>query len=765
MFRTPHSVLPLALAVALAGARSEGQPLELARDAGAPPGDGPARILVAGDPASLAGVAGLELGTCLAGLCTAAAWPWEIDLDRLAAVAAIVEPPARRRPLLERSLPMAGVTEELRDTGLDGEGVLVVVIDSGIDWRHLDFSGEASDHPTTRIEHVADLSLPPAGAHPELEARIGAAVWSRADIEAHLAAEEEGETPVVAVEERDLFGHGTHVASVAAGGRGVAPGASIIAVRVSRADWPVVFEDADVLDAARFGFELAGELAMPAVVVLSLGGHEGPHDGTSLLEQGLGDLVGPEHPGRVIVVAAGNSGGCQDHAVGDARRGPVDLALEVSLEDPSLAVDLELWSPETSALGLAVTTPDGERTAAAAPGESLSWAADAAWIGVANAPDGPDERNGDRLATVSLRPQLAGPVAPGRYVVTVEGSGRFDAYLTWATDARVGSGARLLTHLAPDGTLTVPGTSEELIVVGASVSRRGWTDDAGRSWLDERYEVAGIAPYSGSGPARSGALKPDLVAPGHAVIAAMSRDAPAGSDLSVFTPASGFVPDDYLVAPPGDRAVLTGTSVAAPHVAGVAALLLQLDPGLTQDEVRALLVASARTDGGARGRAWSPRWGFGEVDAAAAVALLRAGFDDEASADPARCALGVERDVVAPGECAAVTVVPRDDEGRPLGPGRLVEVTATTGTVAPAAGATDGVYTSEWCAGDVGPGIVSLSAEVDGVLLEREATIRVAVDRQHLGAWATASGGCDAAGPAPTILPGLVLQIARILAL
>lgn len=745
--------IPLALALALAGGAAWAQPLELAlgRGPGLVERPGPVRLLLAGDPASLARVGGLELGTCLAGICTAAAWPGELDLAALSAAAAAAEPAGVRRPMLDRSLPIAGVTEALRDDGLTGEGVLVVVIDSGIDWRHPDFEGEPAEVPTTRIEYLIDLSLPPAGAHLELEGRIGAAVWDRADLEAHLAAEEAGETPAIAVGERDTFGHGTHVASVAAGGRGVAPGASIIAARVSRADWPVAFEDADVLDAARLAFELADELAMPAVIVLALGGQQGPHDGTSLLEQGLADLVGPDRPGRAIVVAAGNGGGCQDHARGAVTPagGELELVVDVGAEDASLAVDLEVWSGAASALRVAVTTPDGERFGPVGPGEAEARSTGAAWVSISNAPAGPDERNGDRLAAVSLRAQLAGPMAPGAYRVAIGGEGAFDAYLSWASSARSPAGARLLTHLDPDGTITVPGTAEELLVVGASVSRRGWTDDAGRAWLDDRYEVAALAPYSGSGPARSSALKPDVVAPGHAVAAAMSRDADAGADSSVFTPASGLLPDDWLVVPPGDRAMLWGTSVAAPHVAGIVALLFQIDPALTQDEVRALLVASARTDGGAAGRAWSPRWGFGEADAEAAVALLRAGFPrpGDAPPSPSRSALGAARDVLSPGECTTVTVTPRDAAGRALGPGRRVTLDAA-GLAFDAVDGGDGVYRGRWCAEDASDlgRLVAITARVDGVPLERAAEVRVAADRAHLGAWATASGGCSAAG-------------------
>jgi hypothetical protein len=325
--------------------------------------------------------------------------------------------------------------------------------------------------------------------------------------------------------------------------------------------------------------------------------------------------------------------------------------------------------------------------------------------------------------------------------VRVAGRGRFDAYLSWTSTTRPYGAARLESRLDPDGTITVPGTAPELIVVGAAVSRSRWVDEAGRSWNADWGRVGTLAPYSGSGPTRNGFLKPDLVAPGHVVVAAMGRDAEAGSEWSVFTPASSLMPDRYLVVPPGDRAVLWGTSVAAPHVAGAAALLLQADPELTQDEVRSILVTTARTTGGARGRAWSPRWGFGELDVERAIRLLRDGFGREPS--PAASSVGVASDVVAPGGCMTVTVVARDDDGLPLGPGHDVELEATSGAAGEPRDAGDGVTEIEWCDDGVFPGEpVAIGASVDGVLIDTEITIRVATDRRRLGARSHATGGC-----------------------
>src|SRR5262249_30354259 len=118
-------------------------------------------------------------------------------------------------------------------------------------------------------------------------------------------------------EPRDTFGHGTHVASLAAGNGqsneppryvGVAPEATLIVARVARSGGGGIL-DFDVVHAASFVYERAEATGMPAVINLSLGSDFGAHDGSSAIEQGLSSLVGSDHPGRALVVAAGNSAG------------------------------------------------------------------------------------------------------------------------------------------------------------------------------------------------------------------------------------------------------------------------------------------------------------------------------------------------------------------------------------------------------------------------------------------------------------------------
>ena len=224
-----------------------------------------------------------------------------------------------RRLLMDRADGFAHVSSFRNETGLTGRGVVVGIVDSGVEPTHPDLRGE---NGRSRILWWLDFSRGPLGRHPELEAELGCvgadgagrcAVLDGADVEELLANGEPTDDP------GDALGHGTHVASLAAGsGRsseppayvGVAPEASFVIVRAMRPGGGIF--DADILKAARFVFDRAEEASMPAVVNLSLGSDFGGHDGSSGLERGLESLVGPAFPGRAIVVAAGNSAGLFD---------------------------------------------------------------------------------------------------------------------------------------------------------------------------------------------------------------------------------------------------------------------------------------------------------------------------------------------------------------------------------------------------------------------------------------------------------------------
>jgi subtilisin family serine protease len=203
------------------------------------------------------------------------------------------------------------------------------------------------------------------------------------------------------------------------------------------------------------------------------------------------------------------------------------------------------------------------------------------------------------------------------------------------------SAGPLLPRAQKAGTVGIPATSPELIAVGATLNRTDWVDHAGESVTFPQHGALEDAPpdttayFSGAGPTRSGVIKPDLVAPGAHVIGALSRSAdPRGAgrnglfDLAPQCEDGGFVSSCFVVD--DLHAVTSGTSMAAPLVAGAVALLLEADPSLDQQRVRELLQAGSRSVTGA---VFSPQQvGPGALDLERTLEVL----DAQNGASPAR---------------------------------------------------------------------------------------------------------------------------------
>jgi subtilisin family serine protease len=530
-----------------------------------------------------------------------------------------------RRLLVDRATESSRAPLYRERTGRSGRGTLIGVVDSGVDVEHADLRDAAGG---TRVAWLLDLSRPPTGRHPEIEERFGCggeracAVYSAADIDELIADDVAEDLP------RDGVGHGTHVASLAAGdgsssasGRyvGMAPEADLVVVRATRTAAAAVFDE-DVLLATRFIFERAGALGRPAVVNLSLGSDFGAHDGTSSLERALAAFVGPDYPGRAIVVAAGNSGALYQGVTEDYP-GPFGIHTEVHVT-PGVDVRVPVLTVPTA--GAAFTTGALELWITARHGDRLSVAFDAAdgeLVGSVE-PGAVDSEESDDLSVSvinGIRSQGSaatdGAVAAvvlldGRWPSGASFALRFHGYGTpriWVQSATsAGTVGALLPRASKERTVTVPATSPSLIAVGATLNRASWEDATGAP-VDVREHGAlrdplpdSMAYFSSAGPTANGLLKPDIVAPGAFVVGAMSAAAdprnggratmfndPATCRWSASRNASCLVVD-------ATHAIAEGTSMAAPLVSGAVALLLEGDPQLTQVDILHLLQAGAR---------------------------------------------------------------------------------------------------------------------------------------------------------------------------
>ncbi|MCA9588588.1 MAG: S8 family serine peptidase [Myxococcales bacterium] len=541
--------------------------------------------------------------------------------------------------------------------GATGRGVLVGVADTGLDVTHPDMRDAQG---RTRVAWMLDLSLLPIGAHPEVEEKfsvkddqgkpVAGAVFSSFEIDALLnrfgvrCDEAKGEKCAPS----DEIGHGTHVTGIAAstgspgGYTGIAPEADIVFVRVTRGKSDGIEND-DLVRAVQFMFDRADAMKRPMVVNLSLGSDFGPHDGTFLWEQAIASHVGPTKPGRAIVAAAGNSGSVVESPIHQSVRASRGTTMRVPVRTRgSEGGSVQIWVTKRAGadLRIGLDGPDGEWIAPVAEGSQAGKNTDSYNAGVihGSSVDQSPVPEGSRGAVVVW----TGAWPEGTYHVTLEGEGMADLYLQGLGDASLGA-SRSATFRSGvrEGTINLPATHPSIIGVGCTVNRPKWISIGGAEVslrvpvLDEGgfFSAGGVRDleegevcwFSSAGPTVVGVPKPDISAPGALVISALSRTATPGNPGSVFTnpscPRNRRGQDDPRCLQIDDKhGIAVGTSMSSPLVAGVVALLMQRDPTLTQESVRALLQAGAHPFRGSS--PFFDQSGPGEVDALGALDAL-----------------------------------------------------------------------------------------------------------------------------------------------
>ncbi|HET6271403.1 MAG TPA: S8 family serine peptidase [Bacteroidota bacterium] len=471
--------------------------------------------------------------------------------------------------------------------GLDrvyrGSGVLVGVVDSGIDWAHPDFSTATNN---TRIQWILDYGNAGQSGQPT--------EWTKAQIDAGQCTELDGE---------GSGGHGTHVTGIAAGGGrrntayvGMAPGSDIVFVKGIRdPNSNGGFQDADVIAGVQFIFNKAASIGKPAVANLSLGGQFGPHDGTSLYEQALSKMV---KPGNIIVAAAGNEGASSIHTSFTAQGTSYATAPEVLWEMPQNTTlsAADMWYPGTATMSVGIGVY-------AVNGGQLQYLANTNPVTPGNRIENVQvtDQGGTVLGTVTVDATTAQDPNNGarnvlfvvqgstisQYVWTVYafGSGTLDAWVI--TGGRfvppVGGLPPLYKFGDNDKSVGTPGTSKKVVCVGAYVSKNAWVDVNNVPQVQPGAPVIGnLSSFSSHGPSRDGRTKPDFVAPGEAIISALS---------------SGYTAPPEVVLQGGGLQKQQGTSQASPHVAGIVALLLERNKYLTYENVVSLLGTTATPAG------------------------------------------------------------------------------------------------------------------------------------------------------------------------
>ncbi|MBF6222800.1 S8 family serine peptidase [Nocardia abscessus] len=500
-----------------------------------------------------------------------------------------------------------------------GAGVIVAVVDSGIDIFHESFRKPGGK---TRILELWDQGASTGGGGPPTGFLPIGRVYSENDINVGLATGGVFAT----IDER---GHGTHVAGIAAGnGRqddkcnspgyyvGVAPEADLVIVK--RVGEPAV------RDALRWCAAAPQRLHMPdkpVVINCSFGSDAGPHDGTDVTATFVDEILRPPSgppAGLAVVASAGNAGSAEIHESGTV---PANSARTVSfyVPDGSKRADLlDIWYTGAASLTIEIIAPasgaaGSNSTGAIPPGSTDTRPIGPMTITVTSSTPQP-KHGGKREIRITITVPSTDVVRPGiwqlKFAETAGAAAAWDAWFQVQTRDGFPTFHLPGDDLLPrrrEHTIHAPATSRNAITV--------------TNYDDGNGELAASSSrgHPNQAAVLAGERKPTIAAPGTAVAAPRSRNDPDKNSSCC------------------DQKVLdkSGTSMAAPHVTGLVALMFQKNRDLTFEQVRAHLQQSARVDGipaaevppvvePATGIRGNHLWGAGKVDATAALAGIPA---------------------------------------------------------------------------------------------------------------------------------------------
>jgi subtilisin family serine protease len=509
------------------------------------------------------------------------------------------------------SFDASGITATLNQPLLNvrGQGVLIGFLDTGIDYLREDFKASGG---RTRIAAVWDQTIQSVNYEEDTGEAAGTeqydreqvqgmvqygTVYTREDINAALAAEREGQNPYDIVPSRDENGHGTFLAGVAAASEtadyiGAAPEAEILMVKLKPAkkylrDFYLLperveaYSETDMMMGVRFLQQYAIREKKPLVICVGLGTASGSRTGALPFADLLNTLA--RQVNTVVVTCTGNEANNRTHTSGLAVSDTEPSEIEITVGADERGFVMEIWAESLDILSVAITSPSGERIsripARIDTGGVYNFLLERSQVAV----NYRVVESASGYEVIFMR--FINP-AQGIWKIHVYSLtnivGRYNA---WLPLKQFLSGDTYFLNSNPSTTLTEPGAAERVISVGA-------------------YNHITDASYaaSGRGYTATGLIKPDFVAPGV---------------------------DVYGVRAGGGYTTRTGTSVAAAHAAGAAALLLTWGvtdgnlPYMGTNEVKSVLIRGAKRENSTV----YPNniYGYGKMDVIEAFNKLRTG--------------------------------------------------------------------------------------------------------------------------------------------
>ncbi|WP_170311541.1 S8 family peptidase [Vallitalea okinawensis] len=477
------------------------------------------------------------------------------------------------------SIEAAGIGPVLKSEALDlsGNGVIIGIIDTGIDYTHEAFIYEDNTSKIISIWDQTQAGSPPDGFQYGTE-------YTDEQINEAL----ESETPLSLVPTGDEIGHGTYIAGISAGRpnrkknfSGAAPNADLIIVKLKESkkcileffevkEDAIAFQSNDILQGLNYIIKKARELKRPVVVLFTGASNEGPHNGDALPERVFAEM-GRSY-GVIIVLAAGNEANASHHFHGVFEKKEKRKEVQLNIAEMERGLFISLWSRLPDELEIEIISPSGETTDRvpaisgkwqkfAFPIESTEILIDYELI---------EERTAEEAIYIKIINPTSGLwtlVIYGEIIINKE-------FNIWLPVRGLIDDNTIFLKPSPDTTIVNPAANKRTITVGAF-------NDV----------INSIYVPSSRGYTTENLVKPDIVAPG----------------VNVFGP---YPKDQY--------GVMSGTSVSAAMTAGASALLLEW--GIIKGNQPALNTMAAKTHlaRGAMRRTGitypNREWGYGELD-------------------------------------------------------------------------------------------------------------------------------------------------------
>ena len=491
----------------------------------------------------------------------------------------------------------------------DGSGIVIGLIDTGIDFTHPDFNDSLGK---SRVKFLWDQNLAVAANTP-LPYGYGQE-WNNTEIDGGLAA---GSTDV------DFAGHGTHVSGIAAGnGRatgtyiGVAPKADIIMVCLNFYSSSTTL----ITDAVNYIYTKANALGKPCVINASIGDYYGSHDGQDLQAQMISNMINSQTAGTSFVAAAGNAGNIPFH-LGYTVTTDTNFTF---FSQSSSSIDFVMWA-DTNDLKNVQFSIGGD---AMSPTHSfrgkLPFSDISTHLGLIKN-DTLKNSVGNRIAIVQSYGDIIGGTYSMEYNIIPDsasyiwrlittGSGKFDVWNFDVVNSGLPSAATMpdsIYYKHPDLTQTMVSSFQcldNVITVGNYTNLKSYISYTNRLYVDNSKFPGQRHPNSSAGPTRDGRIKPDIAAPGDMDLGPVV--------LSLIPTFAGL--DSNVLAQGGFHIRGGGTSAACPVVAGIAALYLQKNPTASAMTVKAAITSCTTTDV-FTGAVPNNIYGYGKVNAFTAL--------------------------------------------------------------------------------------------------------------------------------------------------